>query len=205
MRLFALSSILIIAFLPLSIYVFYSNFQFGIVPYSWTRVHDPEQWGMIDIFATNGEIFYDRWFRIAAAFISFAFFGLGDDAVNMYKGWLAKIGLGYFIPSIRDSHSNATVINPTASTSKKNPFFKALWRNSTIGSVLPLRSSTGRTRTSIGSDATVHGPDMKRDNSIGAEAKMPLEAALAMRRGDVVVRHQLWEEESAASPVKMRF
>ena len=36
---------------------------------------------------------FDKWIVIGAGLLLFLFFGLGQDATTMYKGWIVKVGL----------------------------------------------------------------------------------------------------------------
>ena len=99
MRLFLMSVTLIVFFLPVQFYVFYRNSSFPQQPYSWTAIHGPSWWQIIEI-PTDGSVVFDRWIRIALGFTIFIFFGLGKDATDMYRGWLLKLALGRIFPSL---------------------------------------------------------------------------------------------------------
>lgn len=99
MRLFLMSLTLIVFFLPLQIYVLYRNASFPQHPYSWTAIHGPSWWQIIEI-PTAGSVIFDRWIRIALGFTIFFFFGLGKDATVMYRDWLLKLGFGRIFHSL---------------------------------------------------------------------------------------------------------
>ena len=50
---------------------------------------------------TGGVVQFDRWIRIALGFTVFFCFGLGQDAIAMYRDWLLKCGLGKIFPKLR--------------------------------------------------------------------------------------------------------
>ncbi|MCJ1257940.1 a-factor receptor [Lignoscripta atroalba] len=100
MRLFLASLLLLVVFLPLQFYVLYRNALFPLQPYSWAVIHGPTWWDIIMV-PTGGVVQFDRWIRIALGFTVFFCFGLGQDAIAMYRDWLLKCGLGKIFPKLR--------------------------------------------------------------------------------------------------------
>lgn len=94
-----MSSTLILILLPIQIYTFLRNLDYGIIGYSFAAEHQAD-WGYIQIIPSGGQVIFDRWIRVVASYLVFLFFGLGDDALRMYRLWLRKIGLGKIFPSI---------------------------------------------------------------------------------------------------------
>ena len=70
-----------------------------MIPHSWTWIHGPSWWDII-LIPTNGEVTYDRWIQIGLEFIVFLFFGMGNDAVKMYRQWLVRVGFGKILPGL---------------------------------------------------------------------------------------------------------
>ncbi|KAI9870902.1 MAG: a-factor receptor [Pleopsidium flavum] len=103
MRLFIMSLALIVIFLPVQTYVFYRNLSFPRIPYSWDAVHGAEWWQIIMI-PTGGVVVFDRWIQIGCGFLVFFFFGLGKDAMKMYRAWLLKMGFGRIFPSLKGQY-----------------------------------------------------------------------------------------------------
>lgn len=68
-------------------------------PYSWSRVHGRE-WNTILLVRSDGKVLPDRWLRIGLGFLEFFFFGLGQDAMGMYRRWLIAFGLARVFPSL---------------------------------------------------------------------------------------------------------
>ena len=114
LRLFLLSTVLMLTFIPLQLYVLFANFLGPpLLPYSWDLVHGPD-WQDIVLIPTGGEVYYDRWIQIALGFGVFIFFGLGQDAQTMYRKWLLKIGFGRIFPGLH-RQPNRRAILPTSS------------------------------------------------------------------------------------------
>ena len=89
-RLFLLSFLLIGAFLPSQIYILAMNLTHHYQPYSWSRVHG-DNWNTAILLPREGNVPFDRWIRIGGGFLIFLFFGIGNDAVILYKSWFFKI------------------------------------------------------------------------------------------------------------------
>lgn len=128
LRLFLLSIALIATFIPLQFYVLYVNsVEPPLLPYSWDLVHSP-QWGDIMLIPTGGEVYYDRWIQIALGFGVFVFFGLGQDALNLYRKWLLKIGFGRVFSGLHRQPTRRAILPTSSQTdtfgSKTRSFFK---------------------------------------------------------------------------------
>ena len=93
-RLYAYTIICILVLLPVNFYILYMNLKVPRQPYSWVRVHDPKEWAVIFRLPYIGEANFDRWIDVGAGFLMFGFFGMGSEAVRMYKGWFGLVGLG---------------------------------------------------------------------------------------------------------------
>jgi pheromone a factor receptor len=95
-RLFALSTSLILIYLPLSIFTFRKSASFPRQAYSWKRVHSVG-WSTI-IILQPGQIdgAFDSWIQIGTAFLVFPFFGLGQDAKALYRSWMLRMKLDCF-------------------------------------------------------------------------------------------------------------
>ena len=93
-RLFLTAFILIMIAFPIEILLLYKNSEATFSPYSWDRVHNPETWQNIMFIPIQGVIMYDRWIQVTVGFVVFLVFGLGPDAITMYRGVLVKLGFG---------------------------------------------------------------------------------------------------------------
>lgn len=64
---------------------------------------------------TGGVVYFDRWIHIGVGFAIFVFFGIGKEALSMYRGWLLKLGFGAIFPRL---HPVGTRIPSMVSTTK---------------------------------------------------------------------------------------
>jgi pheromone a factor receptor len=110
---------MILFVLPLQMYVFYTNIlpMLPPQPYSWSNIHGPA-FGEIIKIPTGGVLKPDRWIPIALSVLLFVFFGLGQDAMKMYRSFLKGIGLGRLTTLIGISRSSRR--------EKKGPWYEAL-------------------------------------------------------------------------------
>jgi pheromone a factor receptor len=106
LRLFILSTALIVIFLPIAIYVFIRNLGYPRVPFSWSQVHGPGWSKLIIRVPTQGIVNFDRWLSVGIGYMTFLFFGFGNDATTMYRSWLLKLGLGRLFPRLSHPHLN---------------------------------------------------------------------------------------------------
>lgn len=109
-RLFFLSTTLITVVLPVQSYVLYQNASYPQVPYDWNAIHGPD-WSDIIMVPTGGDVYYDHWIHIGVGFAPFIFFGLGKDAIIMYRGWLLKVGLGGILPGLQTASRKPSVFS----------------------------------------------------------------------------------------------
>ena len=110
----ALNSIVILT--PLQFYVFYTNLAPEHHPYSWREIHDPATWNQVMFLPSDGVVLYDRWIRVGAGLLVFAFFGVGHDACLMYKKWLLCCGLGGLFPCLKNQSSTKRSANGVRSS-----------------------------------------------------------------------------------------
>lgn len=88
-RVFALAFTLILAYCPVAVFIFVENVRVPMHRYSWSYTHPPDFSERIKIVSTPQQPPFDRWAQIATGYLLFGFFGLGQDATQMYKGWLS--------------------------------------------------------------------------------------------------------------------
>ncbi|KAI4095661.1 MAG: hypothetical protein LQ344_001592 [Seirophora lacunosa] len=94
LRIFLLSSLLILIFLPSQLYELYRNASHPLLPYSWDLIHTPSSWGNIIMVPQHGVVPLDRWMPIILGILIFVFFGMGSDATRMYRKWWLKLRPG---------------------------------------------------------------------------------------------------------------
>jgi pheromone a factor receptor len=131
LRLFVLSLILLVVYLPMNGFVFFENMNHPLLSYSWSAVHGPDWW-TIYMVPTGGIVRFDRWICIISGFVIFLFFGLGKDALDMYRCWLVMIGLGRCFPSLEHPRGTQTHYDSSGSSSFGNPSRQKWTKNSQI-------------------------------------------------------------------------
>jgi pheromone a factor receptor len=95
---------LLIIYLPVQAVFFVKMVPSGIIPYSWSGIHDPASWNPVLFFHTSdlpGYQYYG-WASIAWNTTIFLFFGFNDEALDIYRGWMVKCGLGKIWPSLNE-------------------------------------------------------------------------------------------------------
>lgn len=98
-----MSIFLVFAYLPISIYFFVINVASQQwTAYSWDSIHNPEFWNIPVYLPAQGADTFDRWVAIIDAAFIFLFFGMGNDAINMYRTSLVSIGFGRWFPSLKE-------------------------------------------------------------------------------------------------------
>lgn len=90
-RLLIFSFLIVFALTPLSIYYFAQKVSYTQYPFHWIEVHSSD-WG--DIYYADFGFFavIDRLVNSAISVVAFLLFGLGTDALKMYRSFL---GLGH--------------------------------------------------------------------------------------------------------------
>ncbi|KAL9046750.1 MAG: hypothetical protein Q9214_000497, partial [Letrouitia sp. 1 TL-2023] len=73
-------------------------------PYDWQEIHG-QAWNDVILVPLYGAINFDRWIQITFGYVIFFFFGLGSDAMKMYRKWLLKCGLGRLYPRLNNQSS----------------------------------------------------------------------------------------------------
>ena len=110
-RLFVLSTTLILIYLPLVIFTFRQNTSFPRHSYSWSRVH-PKGWSETIVkVAGQANGGFDRWTQIGTGFLVFPFFGLGQDAKALYRSWLLKLDVDRFTKPRTNSSGQTLLTN----------------------------------------------------------------------------------------------
>ncbi|KIX10035.1 uncharacterized protein Z518_01116 [Rhinocladiella mackenziei CBS 650.93] len=90
-RLFALAFALLVIYCPLAIYTFSANAVIPTHMYSWSYVHPPDWPERIIKRPTSERFGLNRWAQVATAYMLFIFFGLGHEAIHMYKSCLREL------------------------------------------------------------------------------------------------------------------
>ncbi|KAK9456357.1 pheromone A receptor-domain-containing protein [Dipodascopsis uninucleata] len=123
-RLLFFCLIVILVSLPLSCYVFILNVKTGYQSYSWSRVHAPGNWNTISIVYLD-EPLPNTWFYVLVSVLLFVAFGLGTDALMMYRGWLIKLGCGRLVSKF-NCFSPGSVLPSNISSEDRVPVSRAI-------------------------------------------------------------------------------
>src|SRR5690554_1930781 len=99
-RLFIMSMLLLLIYLPVVSYLFYMNLSQEFSPYVWDVVHDPETWGDVLYLPAMGVFTFDQYIPGAMALFVFAFFGMGTEARRIYKSIAVACGLAHCFPQL---------------------------------------------------------------------------------------------------------
>ncbi|EMR08532.1 hypothetical protein PNEG_03013 [Pneumocystis murina B123] len=95
-RLIGLSSLIIAIYLPLNIYLLAINIAQIIksnIKYSWSDVHN---WNSSIFYLPKSNMPFNRWLSPSNGIIVFIFFGMGNDAILMYKEIARKLYITQF-------------------------------------------------------------------------------------------------------------
>ncbi|CAI5757878.1 unnamed protein product [Candida verbasci] len=86
-RLLIFSFLIIIAMFPLSVYYFVEQAKNSTGKFNWDEVHHPN-WDVILYYDFGFFLLYDRIVNSILSVLTFLLFGIGTDALTMYRGWL---------------------------------------------------------------------------------------------------------------------
>lgn len=103
MKLFFMSIFIIILYTPVTLAFLYFNLPLPLIPYSWSRVHNPETWDPILYFTTAqfNRLQYYGWTPVVTGGFIFAYYGMNNEAIDMYRKFVGKwMGLGKIWPSL---------------------------------------------------------------------------------------------------------
>ncbi|KAK9447626.1 GPCR fungal pheromone mating factor, partial [Limtongia smithiae] len=90
-RLLLFCIVMIFTGVPIIMYISVYNFKLGFRAFKWSEVHDPATWYTIPRVPKASYMFTFYLYPITG-FLLFIFFGIGQDAMRMYKGLLNKLG-----------------------------------------------------------------------------------------------------------------
>jgi pheromone a factor receptor len=92
---------IVVIYTPMNIYHFYSNVNIEYYTYSWDAVHT-SNWNDILYVPVIGLRTLDRWSFIGMAYLVFIFFGTGNDALEIYRVGLVKMGFSRIFPQLKE-------------------------------------------------------------------------------------------------------
>ena len=122
-RLYFMTLVILIPYLPVLLLYFYNNIRFllPLDPYDFDAVRHGEidgvPWNAIIKLPTEAmdwATINDRFSAMLTALAVFAFFGMSQDAINVYRTYLVALGLGRFWPALLeeydpDSHAGSSI------------------------------------------------------------------------------------------------
>lgn len=164
----------------------------------------------IALVKSGGDALYDRWIAGASGILVFAFFGVGEDAMRMYRRWAINIGLGRFVPGL--------LLDGTRS-SDRSSFDNSRRRLSFVGSKAQLFFSSASSSAQAHKAAPMQGLDRNYVASTNSQdedsmsvmrcasekvldltemlnSTLPKAVVPKPRMGDVVIRKYIWQTES---------
>jgi hypothetical protein len=104
-----MSLIILFVMLPISIYFFVGDVRIEWLSYDWGIIHDPRSWNTVVYLPPQGVRTFDRYIAPVFAVIVFLFFGMGNEAMRIYKMILCWVGLGYCFPRLKEGGRRGSV------------------------------------------------------------------------------------------------
>lgn len=142
-RLLIFSFLVICACFPLATIYFVRDLKNELQPYSFAEIHS-EDWGVITFWDFDREGAYTTWITVALSVVTFLLFGIGSDAIEMYKRFFAKLGFNQFSKSLTN--------NQTFQLSKE---YSGLSKSTRYDSNI---SSSAKSKSTFGEETFVHSP-----------------------------------------------
>ncbi|KUJ12931.1 STE3-domain-containing protein [Mollisia scopiformis] len=119
LKLVIITMSLIVIYVPVQFVFFFQVLPRKLEPYSWSRIHDPATWHLIEYQHTGDAplIQYQGWAGIVTSFLIWAYFGFNDTAVDTYRSWLVQLGLGRIWPSLKLSRETRMMMRRSQGSS----------------------------------------------------------------------------------------
>lgn len=150
LRLFLLCLTWILASTPVQLYVLLRNVTVPHTPYSWRIDHDPATFKTMFMVPSDGVVVYDRYIWLGSGVMVFLFFGMGRDAVSMYRQGLLAAGLGMILPGLRVQQHGSTGRRSTSeSLSSLGSKAKLYWKRKTSSSTATWTTNSFTSRGSV--------------------------------------------------------
>ncbi|KAK3701834.1 a-factor receptor [Vermiconidia calcicola] len=199
LRLYVICILWILGAIPVEIYTVYFNIEtLAKEPYSWSSTHDPEAWKQIIMIPSGGQVVYDRWIWLTCGVVVFVFFGLGREALAMYRTGLLAVGFGKIFPTLRPDHRGSTTATISSYSSKAKMLFKSrtstsTWTSSTNNSYTMSSSALASPKKTafLGSIDETSGVDEKHGDNRNQQTRCSLttgKAASSKNRPSVIAR-----------------
>ena len=105
MRLYLICILWVLGAVPTQAYSLYYNITvLAKYPFNWAETHSAENWRQLIMVPSGGQVVYDRWIWLAIGAVVFASFGLGREALTMYRTGLLTLGFGKVFPGLKEDH-----------------------------------------------------------------------------------------------------
>ncbi|CUM67426.1 uncharacterized protein PRCAT00005122001 [Priceomyces carsonii] len=93
-RLLIFSLLIVLVLAPLTTYYFVADALSFKGKFSWKETHN-EYWDFIYFFDVGYSVTYGNFINIGLSIITFILFGLGSDALDLYKSMFRKLGFNF--------------------------------------------------------------------------------------------------------------
>ncbi|KAI9849776.1 MAG: a-factor receptor [Thelocarpon superellum] len=183
LRLFLIALTLLLTFLPLQFYILYLNLSYPRHPYNWDEVHGTA-WSDIIKVPTGGQVAFDRWIRVASGFMVFLFFGMGHDAMDMYRRWLVSVGMATYFPSLTQPPMQTAngFSGPSTFGSLTNRAKGMLSKISNGTTITSMSDSQSSPRNSLSIDTAMASPSNPEESFGQLSDESPFDGPIALAR-----------------------
>jgi pheromone a factor receptor len=145
-KIFFMCTSILIPFLPMQLFWLYYNISLGLgslKPYNFAKIHDPATFNKITFTTSQGVSSLEingNYMPIVTVVPIFLWFGFTKEAVNIYRVYCLRLGLGKYFPKLYEEYEpDRTTTGSTIKSWGQNisGFFKAPGRggNGNGGSV----------------------------------------------------------------------
>lgn len=101
---------IMVPFFPMQMFFLYVNIMAGLrylQPYDFRKIHDSPEFTMVTFTTSEGISFVEMNMTYMAAITGvplFWFFGFTKEALNVYRVYLLKVGLGRWFPKLHEEY-----------------------------------------------------------------------------------------------------
>ncbi|KAI3407021.1 STE3 [Candida oxycetoniae] len=120
-RLLLFCVLVIFGMMPLAIFYFVDSVGTIREPFHWSQVHDDKLWGVIEYYDFGYITVADKLVNSMLSIIAFLLFGLGSDALQMYKSLFRKFSQNTVTETLPLSKQSTYVQNGGTPTKFNSP------------------------------------------------------------------------------------
>lgn len=101
---------IMVPFFPMQMFWLYANIEAGLGslrPYDFKKIHNPATFNLVTFMTSGGMSFLEmngNYMAIITVVPIFWFFGFTKEAVNIYRVYCLRIGLGRFFPKLHEEY-----------------------------------------------------------------------------------------------------